>query len=796
MMLGLLGAERISELASNDSFLANVDRVIREFDSYMEAERSLVDVSPDSGAFLAAYFSLEFGLTESLPIYSGGLGVLAGDLLKTASDLGLPLVGVGLLYSEGYFRQRLDSDGRQAEVFLKSDFYQMPVQPVLDEDGIQQTVRVDIGGEDVHVKIWSCEVGRVRLILLDTHAQENSEMTREITARLYGGDLDTRIKQEIVLGIAGVRALERIGPSPTVFHINEGHAAFLTLERLRMLMVTRKLSFAEAREVVMSGTVFTTHTPVPAGHDRFERKLVDKSLSVQVEQLGISIKDLMQLGAQDSDNDSGQLDMTALALRLSDYRSGVSKLHGRMSRQMWRTLWPNVPADEVSIDHVTNGVHIRSWVSSDIADLYDRYLGSGWITNPSDPAVWERVSEIPTVELSEARSRKRAHLVAFVRDRVTGHLKSLGASEVALDGVDRILSPDALTIGFARRFASYKRAELIVSDPDRLDRLLNDSERPVQIIFAGKAHPRDDAGKSLIQRIYRLSREPRFQRRLVFLENYDLDAARCLVQGVDLWLNTPLRPQEASGTSGMKAAANGALNVSILDGWWDEAYSPEIGWAIGNGSEIDDPEQRDSRDASAIYDLLENSIVPLFYDASADGGRHGWIERMRESIAAVAPRFNTNRMLTEYYERFYLPAHTRSADLLKDDAARARGLAWWKGHVSHYWKEIRIRSVETAITAELSEGDVFEIRALVETGTISSQDVVAQVYEGLVDALGEIIDPQIVDMERRGIGGDGVLEFVAELRSRGSGRHGYTVRIVPCHSDLPNPMAMGLVRWA
>ena len=796
MMLGRLSDDRVAEVASDDSLVGRINAVIEELDSYVLAGSPFAAAHSDVPDFRVAFFSLEFGLSESLPIYSGGLGVLAGDLLKTASDLGVPFVGMGLLYRDGYFRQLLDSDGRQHEIFARNDFYQLPVDPILDESGRQSLVRVDIGDEHVVVKAWNCKVGRARLILLDTQVPENSRRAREITSRLYGGDMESRIKQEIVLGIAGLRTLANLGISPTVCHVNEGHAALLTLEWIGMLKATRKLSFAEAREVAMAGTVFTTHTPVPAGHDRFARDLVEKYLSGQIDRLGVSTDELLALGNASGDVKDGDLDMTALALRLSGYRNGVSRLHGRVSRRMWQHLWPDVPAHEVSIDHVTNGVHPRSWISAEMARLYDRYLGPEWSTNPTDSSVWNQVHSIPDIDLRAVRARLRQEFISYVRRRLVAQLNARGASKAEVDSARQVLSPEALTIGFARRFASYKRADLVISDPDRLHRLLNDPQRPVQIVFAGKAHPRDEDGKEVMRRIFRLSRDPRFERRIVFLENYNMDVATHLVQGVDVWLNTPLRPQEASGTSGIKAALNGALNPSVLDGWWDEAYSPEIGWAIGNGIETEDSALGESTDAASLYTVLEDAVIPLFYNEPDNGSDDAWAERMKASIASIAPRFNTERMLGEYCDRFYLPAHRRAADLLDDNAARAKGLAWWKGHVSHHWNEIRIDRVEADVPGELARGDVVDVRAYVETGKIASQDLIAQIYEGPLDPLGEIQDPQIVDMERRSVGKDGLLEFAGRFRSTGSGRRGYTVRVLPSHSDMPDVMHLGRVRWA
>ncbi len=589
LMLGTIRQERLEEVMADDGFMAHLERVGRDLDRYMQARNTWYSKNcPNGDGARIAYFSAEFGLTECLRIYSGGLGILAGDHLKSASDLGLPLVGVGLLYQQGYFRQYLNPDGWQQEQYPDNDFYNLPLTLERQLSGAPLTVEVEYPGRTVKAQVWRVQVGRVPLYLLDTNVEGNRPDDRDITDQLYGGDSDMRIRQEILLGIGGIRALEILGLRPTVCHMNEGHSAFLALERIRLLMQDCQLTFAEAREAAMAGNVFTTHTPVPAGIDRFHPDLIDQYFSGYYPRLGLSRHEFLGLGRMNPNDPNGYFCMAVLAMRLAYRINGVSQLHGRVSRQMWQEVWPQVPADEVPILGITNGIHPRSWISNDMAGLYDRYLGPRWSDRPADAKIWQQATRIPDEELWRTHERRRERLVTFARGRLRDHLEQQGGSPSEIGHADEVLDPEALTIGFARRFATYKRATLLFRDLERLARILGDKDRPVQLIFAGKAHPQDNAGKELIRQIIHLARRQEFRNRIVFLEDYDMDVARYLVQGVDVWLNTPRRPHEASGTSGMKATANGGLNLSILDGWWDEGYTPDTGWAIGGGEEYRD----------------------------------------------------------------------------------------------------------------------------------------------------------------------------------------------------------------
>jgi starch phosphorylase len=814
LMLGSIKQERLEEVAEDDGFLAQLERVYQQYDRYMKSKNTWFERAHDGSALSStqpraegaeelsiAYFSAEFGITDCMPIYSGGLAVLSGDSLKSASDLGLSLTGVGLLYQEGYFRQYLNSDGWQQELYPKNDFYNMPVQLELRENGEPVTVRVEYPGRQVSAQVWRAQVGRVPLFLLDTNIPANSPQDQDITDELYGGDLEMRIQQEIMLGIGGIRALAAMGIRPSVCHLNEGHSAFLALERIRMLMSEQGLSFAEAREAVSAGNVFTTHTPVPAGIDRFPPYLMDRYFHSYYPGLGLSREEFLGLGRENPADSGEPFSMAVLAIRLAGRTNGVSRLHGQVSRRMWQRIWPGVPGDEVPITSVTNGIHIPSWISSDLASLYDRYLGPRWLAKPADQSVWKRVNEIPDEELWRTHERRRERLVAVARRRLRRQLEKQGASRSEIDKAGEVLDPSALTIGFARRFATYKRATLILRDPDRLASILNDKTRPVQIIFAGKAHPQDNPGKELIQQLVQISRREEFRRRMVFIEDYDMSIARYLVQGVDVWLNTPLRPREASGTSGMKATANGVLNVSTLDGWWAEAYQRRTGWAIGRGELYDDLEYQNEIESKAIYDALEKEIVELFYNRNSNGLPHRWIALMKAAMREVCPVFNTNRMIWEYAERFYFPSAERYRHLAEDGMIRAKALAQWKAHVRQHWPEVQVEKVEAEVPPELEVGAQLEVRAQVHLGALEPKDVTAQLYHGPLDTKGEIApgaaaEQRVSEMQWVESISEGRHVFAGAIPCSTSGRYGYALRILPRHEDLSNPYEPGLILWA
>jgi len=794
-MLWQIPQERLEEAARDDAYMAQLHRVLDAFYVYMNGRTWFDENFPDRRDDTIAYFSTEFGLHESMPFYAGGLGVLAGDHLKAASDLGLPLVGVGLAYRQGYFEQQITEDGWQLESYTNYDFHQMAATLVNDPWGSPLKIEVPLGSQKLKAQIWLVQVGRVRLYLLDSDIPDNEPELRTITARLYGGDRRMRIRQEILLGVGGLRALRALGIKPKVCHMNEGHAAFLALERIRQIMAEHGLSYREAREAAASGHVFTTHTPVPAGIDRFDPKLVREQLGWMADELKITVEELLALGRESADSDKQDFCMPVLALRTSFRSNGVSKLHGEVAAGMWQNHWPGVPREEIPITYITNGVHTLSWISAEMAELFDHYLGPGWAEAPPNSKIWDRVEEIPAAELWRVHVRRREHLVAIVRKRLREQLRRRGAPPAEIKAADEVLDPDALTIGFARRFAPYKRATLILRNLDRLAALLRNNERPVQFIFAGKAHPADGAGKELIKQLCAVCSRPEFRRRVVFLENYDMRLARVLVQGCDVWLNNPLRLHEASGTSGMKVPANAGLNLSCLDGWWPEAFNGNNGWVIGDGRVYDDLAYQDHVESESLYNLLEREIIPLFYDRTVDDIPRKWIERVKESIRTICPVFSTIRMLREYTERLYLPAARRVDRVWADDFAVARRLAEWKANLTRNWGQVQVLEVAAEAPEALKVGDQLPVRARVKLGSISPQDVAVEVYYGPLDATGAITTGRRVVMKPTQRQAEGVHVYEGVVPCGVSGRHGFAIRVVPNHQDLIDRYDQGLIVW-
>jgi len=649
--------DRLETRAAEMVLYSRINYAYRQLRGYMTSKRGWGATHAGIlGSKPVAYFSAEFGIHESLPVYSGGLGVLSGDHIKSASGLGVPLVAVGLFYDQGYFRQRLDSDGYQVEDYIETQAENLPWQPALASDGKQLTIKIETRGGAVHARVWLVPVGRVRLYLLDCNVEGNSPEDRSLTSRLYGGDERTRIRQELVLGVGGVRALAALGISPGVHHLNEGHSAFAPLEVIRQRMIENGLRFDDALRNVAQHTVFTTHTPVPAGHDRFSADLIEEHLGPLRDAVGISASQLMGLGRVEPQNENESFCMTVLGLKLSRRANAVSSLHGHISRRMWAGLWPWRSEEEMPIGHITNGVHVPSWLSWQMQNLYDRNFQAGWMTNMGVPEAWQSIHEVDSGELWETHNALKNLLFAFVRRRLSRQCRRRGESDEIVERCRNVLDPNVLTIGFARRFATYKRADLLLSDLDRLDQLLNDADRPVQVIFAGKAHPKDEPGKELIKQIANLRHNKTFQNRIVFLEDYDINVCRHLIQGVDVWLNTPRRPLEASGTSGQKVVLNGGLNLSVLDGWWAEAYDGTNGFAIGKGESHVSDEINDRRDGESLYEVLEDRVIPLFYNRDLDGLPPHWINMMKNSIATLAWRFSAHRMVMDYTRTCYVPA--------------------------------------------------------------------------------------------------------------------------------------------
>lgn len=764
----------LDRAARDESFVAEMERVHAALTAYRAGDGWFADVVDTETAGLSiAYFSLEFGLDQSLPIYSGGLGVLAGDHLKSASDLGLPLVGVGLLYGNGYFHQALNVDGWQQELYPPNEWTKMPVHRELDAHGAQRTIQVAMVDATVTAAIWRVDVGRIPLYLLDANVEANPPELRGITASLYGGDRDMRLRQELLLGIGGVRALQAVGVTPTVFHMNEGHSALLALERIRQLR-TAGLTAEGAIEQVAASTVFTTHTPVPAGNEVFDPALMTPYLAPIVAEIGLDWETFLDLGQLPGQAES-EFGMTPFALRTSIFANGVSQLHGEVSREMWHPIWAGLPVREVPITSITNGIHPQTWLSREMGQLLDRYVGPRLLSHPQDDDVWKRAEAIPPGELWRVRQRRRERLVLVARKRMRQQLERRGASRAALRTADEMLRPDILTIGFARRFATYKRATLLFRQPERLARLITDPTRPVQFIFAGKAHPADQPGKELIQQIARFAQSEYAHQRLVFIEDYEMGLSRHLVTGCDVWLNAPRRPMEASGTSGMKAAINGTLNLSIPDGWWVEGYRPEVGWSIGTGEEYADPEEQDAVECDALFNLLEQEVVPTFYRRDANGLPREWIAKMAASIAELGAVFNTHRMVREYAERAYFAAHRAGAALAAEEHAPAERLAAWRAATASAWPVVAVRS-ELGEHRSVRVGDSLAVDIWATLGPIAPDEVIVEAVAGRPTHDGSPDGSEVV--RARHVGTEGKEErYLAEVPLTDSGQVAVAVRI-------------------
>ncbi len=799
-MLGLIEQARLEALCEDPAFMALFHHVCEDFDDYMNATSTWYTQNhPAVDKPYIAYFSMEFGLTECLQNYSGGLGVLSGDHLKSASDLGVPLVGVGLLYQEGYFRQYLNADGYQQESYPINDYANLPVTLQVDESGKPIMISVPMPGRQLNAVIWLVQVGRVPLYLLDTNIPENLlEEDRNLTDRLYGGDRRTRIRQEILTGIGGIRVLDKLGLRPKICHMNEGHAAFLALERARQFMTENDVTFWQAKEITAAANIFTTHTPVPAGLERFGFDLIDEHFTEYYRELGLNRNQFIDLGRERM-GDYELFSMPVLAINMSAKANGVAALHGVVSRKLWQWMYPGVPEQEIPITSITNGIHVETWISNELGQLFDRYLNPRWRSDEWDATVWQDVETIPDTELWRTHERRRERLITFTRKRLRMQLVRRGAPQHEIEEADEVLDPDALTIGFARRFATYKRATLIMRDVERLKAILNNADRPVQIIFAGKAHPHDTGGKELIRQITNLARTSEFRHRIVFLEDYDMLVARYLVQGVDVWMNTPRRPKEASGTSGMKVIYNGGLNFSILDGWWAEGYNPAFGWAIGNGEEYPEYEwdHQDFVESEALYNILEHDIIPLYYDRSRDNLPREWVARMKKSIITLAPFFNTDRMVQEYTNLTYIPCAELTTKLTTPTLEKGLAYAAWRAKIGEAWKDVAVKNVEVS-EATLKVGANLEVKAVVQLGKLKPDDVQVQLYYGQLNPRGEITSGgQAINMQLVGKNGDGdSYTFQTQVSYDTSGERGLSVRVLPQNDSLPTPFQPGMIRWA
>ncbi len=817
LMLGTISQERLREVADDDGFLAQMERAARELEDYLkegawfrknrlkQKASALANNGSPPLKDCYAYFSAEFGLASCLPIYSGGLGVLAGDHLKSASDLGLPLAGVGLLYQEGYFAQYLNADGWQQERYPINDFYNMPLHLERNPDGSELRIEVEYPGRTVYARVWRVQVGVVPLYLMDTNIPPNSEYDQNITDQLYGGDIDLRIHQEIMLGIGGVRMLRALGLNPTAYHMNEGHSAFLTLERIRRMIQEDGLTYDEAKQVAQASQIFTTHTPVPAGIDLFPPDKVMYYLGRYAEVFGLAREQFLSLGRENSGDLEAPFSMAILAIKMASFINGVSLLHSEVSREMFKPLWAKLPLNEVPITAITNGVHARSCVAKSTQDLYDRYLGPNWDRAPANDSLWDRIYSIPDEELWRNHERCRSELVMFVRDRLQRSLRDRGASVIELGQAQEVLDPKCLTIGFARRFATYKRATLFMHDVERIKKILLGQENgakgkkcQVQFIIAGKAHPKDTPGKELIREIIHFTREEDIRHNVVFIPNYDIQVSRMMVAGCDVWLNTPRRPREASGTSGMKAAMNGLPNLSVLDGWWDEADYVLTGWPIGHGEDYEDLAYQDEVEANALYDLLEQEIVPLFYNRDDESIPRGWIAKMKDAIRFNCPRFNTARMVADYAERAYFKASDRFKGMTADHYAPAKDLAHWQTHLFEHWYDMKIEHVDFAAPTDIQVEQVVAVKARISLGELTAKDVCVELYQGEVDANGEIAKGVSTAMQYQGKDPEspGTSIYTGHVSYENSGLQGVSLRILPQHDNLSSPYEPGLVLWA
>ncbi|MEO8099002.1 MAG: alpha-glucan family phosphorylase [Acidobacteriota bacterium] len=793
VLLGRTSQETMERAARDPRYLALYGRACESYDAYL---RATTNPATPGNSMLVAYFSMEYGLLDCMPIYSGGLGVLSGDHLKASSDLSLPLVGIGLLYQRGYLSQSFDTEGWQQERAPVNDFYSLPIRPATRTDGSELVVDVLLGGATVHLKVWRIDVGRVKLYLLDSNIPQNPDpVHRDITGQLYAGGLHKRIGQEIVLGIGGLRALEELGLQPTVYHMNEGHSAFLAIERIRILMAEQGLSFAEAREASRTNNVFTTHTPVPAGIDLFDGGLMREYFDEYCRRAGIQMEDLLALGRHHPADQHEHFSMAVCAIRTSAACNAVSRLHREVSQKMWDGLWPDLPVWEVPITSVTNGVHLPTWINGDLAVLYDQYLEPDWRegSSPDSAKIWDHIDDIPAAELWEAHRRRKRRLITFVRERAIEAAKARHAPASEIAQLHDALDPEALTIGFARRFATYKRATLIFRDVERLKRILNSTSRPVQILIAGKAHPLDMPGKTLIREIIQHSANPEMRPRVMFVEDYGMQVARELVGGVDIWLNTPRRGEEACGTSGMKAGMNGILNLSIPDGWFDEAAESSGGWAIG-GRDNYSPERDDSH-AGALYSLLENEIVPEFYEGREHGMPVEWMRRVKQSLKYLSATFNCQRMISEYRDLLYDPAHREFEKLRAGNFEPARERVRWSARVAEAWPRLQFQYCGLA-SEGLPNGSPLPLRAEIDLAGLQPTDVKVEALVGHVGAESELEDVDVIPLVAREQRGP-VWVFGESFVPRTTGRLGFAVRVSSNHFDRPlNRPCNALLKWA
>lgn len=789
--------ERLEAVATNTEFLKEYDRLAKEFNDYVTSKNTwFANKYPENKNDLIAYFSAEYGLDQTIPIYSGGLGILSGDHLKSASDLGIPLVAVGLLYKNGYFHQKINGYGDQETEYNNIELSNLPINPVKDGNGEELKIYVKFENRKVYLKVWQINVGRIKLYLLDSDIDENSPEDRETTLRLYGGDQEMRIKQEIVLGMGGTNLLtQELGLNPTVYHMNEGHSAFLILELIKNIIREKKISFEVAKDIASSKTVFTTHTPVPAGNDIFPIALVEKYFKGFWPRLNLDREEFLKLGMKPCTELEPGFNMGILALKVAGKKNGVSKLHGAVSRELFGDVWPEIAANESPITYVTNGIHTCSWLAPSLKELYNKYLIPYWQDNIFKDEVWENINNIPNQELWGIHQQRKQKLLEIVKENTTNRLRRSGYSYEEINDITSKLNPNALTIGFARRFATYKRATLIFKDLERITQILNNADRPVQLIFAGKAHPADKEGQDLIKRIHEISMMPQFKGKIFLLENYNIAMSRYLVSGVDVWLNNPRRPMEASGTSGQKASVNGVINFSVLDGWWAEGYNQENGWTIGTNAEFTSYEEQDIADSQSMYRTLEEKIIPTYYEKDENGISEKWMKIMKNSITSTGGKYSTSRMLVDYTNNLYMPL----CNLTKKYYENVDNVAefnLWKKNLYTNWKDIKITQKNNLNNITMDAGNNIEVKCEVQLPNIDVDNITAQCYYGKILDNGIVENVSIIPMKLTSSDEENkIYEYTTKIELKTGGNYGYTFRVMPKHEMLLDSENLNLVKW-
>ena len=795
--LKLVSQDRLEQITKNTEFLKEYDKLSKEFEDYMNSKNTwFSNKYPENKNDLIAYFSAEYGLDQTIPIYSGGLGILSGDHLKSASDLGIPLVAVGLLYKNGYFHQKINGYGDQEEEYNNIELSNLPINPVKDSNGEELTIYVKLEKRKVYLKVWQINVGRIKLYLLDSDIDQNNQEDREITLRLYGGDQEMRIKQEIILGMGGTNLLTRaLKLNPTIYHMNEGHSAFLILELIKNIIKEKQVSFEVAKDIASSKTVFTTHTPVPAGNDIFPIELVEKYFKEFWPRLGLDREAFLKLGMKPCKELEHGFNMGILALKVAGKKNGVSKLHGAVSRELFGDVWPEIAANESPITYVTNGIHTCSWLAPSLKELYNKYLIPYWQDNIHNDEVWKNINNIPNKELWEIHRQRKIKLLDIVKENTTNRLRRSGYNYEEINDITSKLNSDVLTIGFSRRFATYKRATLIFKDLERITQILNNQDKPVQLIFAGKAHPADKEGKDLIKRIHEISMMPQFKGKIFILENYNIAMSRYLVSGVDVWLNNPRRPMEASGTSGQKASVNGVINFSVLDGWWAEGYNQENGWTIGTNAEYDSYEEQDIADSQSMYHTLETKIIPMYYDRNEDKISETWMKIMKNSIISTGGKYSTARMLVDYTNNLYMPLCNLTKKYYEniDNVAEFN---LWKKSIYTNWKDIKITQKNNLNNITMDAGNNIEVKCEVQLPNVDINNITVECYYGKILDNGIVENVSIIPMKLENKKDEEkIYEYSTKIELKTGGNYGYTFRVMPKHEMLLDAENLNLVKW-